>query len=158
MKATIKMTALLCALGLMTGAAMAQPGNGMKRMFAGLELTETQKEQIKALHETQRAEMESKRDERQASMKAHREQMKVLMAADQVDLEAVKALKAEGEEKRKAAAEKKLAHKVALLNILTPEQREKFLAREARMHKKGKMGKRGGKKGCKGKKGQKPQA
>lgn len=146
MKKRTLLTTLICSLGLMAGAAVAKPGP--QRMLAGLDLTETQKVQVKELFEANRAAAEASREERQSARAEHKAKMKELLSATPIDTDAVKALKAEGEAHRKAMADKRLEHKVALLNILTPEQREKFLARETRM-KKGAMNGKQGKKGCK---------
>ena len=147
MKTTLKMTALVCALGLMAGTAIAQPGfdGNCVRMLEGLELTETQQQQVQSLREEHRSEMESLREQRQAERQAHRDQMKALMTAEPIDIEAIKALRTEGAEHRKAMEEKRLDHKLEVLQLLTPEQREKFLDNENRMYKREKMGKRGGK-------------
>lgn len=147
MKTTLKMTALICALGLAAGTAIAKQGSDGNcfRMLEGLELTESQQTQIDALRDTHRTEMESLREQRQTDRQAHHDQMKALMTAEPIDIEAIKALRAEGAEHRKAMEEKRLEHRLEVLQLLTPEQREEFLANENRMYKREKMGKRGGK-------------
>lgn len=142
---SLKAIALICTLGLVTGAAMAK-GNFCDRMLRGLDLTEAQQTQIETLKTAHKAEMEAGKEERQATRDAHKEQMKALILADTIDVEAVKALKASAKEQRAAHAEQKLEHRMSILQVLTPEQREVVLERMAK-----KKGKKCGKKGKGGK-------
>ena len=142
MNSKLLMSTLVCTLGLLAGSVNAKPQEGqpnrdMHRLFAGLELTESQKDQLKALHQAHQTENQALRDANQADKAAHQAKIKALLADPSFDDQQAQALISEGSAKHQAMALKQLQRKHAMLQLLTPEQQEKFLANETKMHKKG---------------------
>lgn len=134
----MKVSKLIFALGLLTasslsGIAVAHEHKAagyehgrhmqhapMKRMLAGLELTDSQREQIKQLMQQHRSEQKTARPD-----KAERQQMRDLLAADTFDETAARLLL----EKQQQAVDRRLAamklqHQV--LQVLTDEQRQQL--------------------------------
>lgn len=108
------------------------PG-GEGRMFAHLNLTEDQKAQAKALHEKSWAESKPYMEQ----LRAIHEQMRQLTESGQFNEEAVRALAT-----RQAQAETELTvirvrTHMAMLNILTPEQKAKMKEMGERHHRQG---------------------
>ena len=135
----MKVSKLIFALGLLTasslsGVAVAHEHKGeryehgrhmqhapMKRMLAGLELTDSQREQIKQLMQQHRTEHKMTRPD-----KADRQQLRDLLAADTFDETAARLLleKQEQQAVDKRLAAMKLQHQV--LQVLTDEQRQQL--------------------------------
>lgn len=93
----------------------------MKRMLAGLDLTDSQREQIKQLMQQHRSEQKTARPD-----KAERKQMRDLLAADTFDETAARLLleKQQQQAVNKRLAAMKLQHQV--LQVLTDEQRQQL--------------------------------
>ena len=135
----MKVSKLIFALGLLTasslsGVAVAHEHKAagyehgrhmqhapMKRMLAGLELTDSQREQIKQLMKQHRSEQKAARPD-----KAERQQMRDLLAADTFDEVTARQLieKQQQQAVDKRLAAMKLQHQV--LQVLTDEQRQQL--------------------------------
>ncbi|MDP2714913.1 Spy/CpxP family protein refolding chaperone [Rheinheimera sp.] len=135
----MKVSKLIFALGLLTAASL--PGIAvahehkaagyehgrhmqhapMKRMLAGLELTDSQREQIKQLMQQHRSEQKATR-----AGNTERQQMRDLLAADTFDEVAARQLIAKQQQQAadKRLAAMKLQHQV--LQLLTDEQRQQL--------------------------------
>lgn len=145
----MKASNLIFALGLLTasglsGMAVAHEHkatayeNGrhmqhapMGRMLAGLELTESQQQQIKQLMQQHRSSQKAVRPD-----KAERQQMRDLMAADAFDevtaRHIIESQQQQAADKRLAAM--KLQHQV--LQILTDEQRQQLKSKRQKWQQK----------------------
>lgn len=141
--------AILLTLGLGTATAMACGGpghykdgkhkDGMMKMLKQLDLTSDQKSALKTLREANKAERKAKMQE----MKENRKQMRAsmrpdmsgFMTADTFDKEAFKAQMTQKfearrqmmESKKATMLEKRAANMEKIFNILTPEQRIKWI-------------------------------
>ncbi len=137
MKARTIMTTVVCVLGVAAGSAMAKPGKGpgpnqpmMSPVMAQLELSQSQQQQLAELqkqHQADRAALQAQRPDPKTMQK----KMNALLTAKKFDEKAVKKLLTQQQEQREQMAEKmmlmQLKHKHDMLQILTPEQQEKFL-------------------------------
>ncbi|MGP9800167.1 Spy/CpxP family protein refolding chaperone [Rheinheimera sp. NSM] len=135
----MKVSKLILALGLLTAASLTgiavahehkaagyEHGRHMqhapvKRMLAGLELTDSQREQLKQLMQQHRSGQKASRPD-----KAERRQMRDLLAADTFDEVAARQLLEKQQQQAidKRLAAMKLQHQV--LQLLTDEQRQQL--------------------------------
>ena len=104
MNSKLLMSTLVCTLGLLAGSVNAKPQEGqpnrdMHRLFAGLELTESQKDQLKALHQAHQTENQALRDANQADKAAHQAKIKALLADPSFDDQQAQALISEGSQR-----------------------------------------------------------
>lgn len=99
-------------------------------LYAGIELTDEQQQQIDAIREQARAAHDAWREENKAKFEAIREQFRE--ARENRDREAMQAA---GEQMRQLwqQAPKPRDHVDDVLNVLTPEQRERFQANMAQL-------------------------
>jgi Spy/CpxP family protein refolding chaperone len=131
----LRYAALAVALLAIGGALQAQagpqaprrgpesrPGRGMGRGFVGLNLTEAQQAQVKAIHDRHQAAIQAKAEAADAARKAMHE----AMASSATDTKTLKAL----HEKASAAQfDLLLEHRAVrqeILPLLTPEQKTQF--------------------------------
>lgn len=98
-------------------------GRGMMRGLSGLDLTDTQKQQIKSLHESNKAAHEAQREEMRSLMMKKRDGS--LTEADQTRFQQLR---------EQAKASREQIHN-SVLALLTPEQVQKLEAQKAE-HKK----------------------
>lgn len=110
---------------------------GKGGFYERLDLTEEQSEQIKALHESLKAEIDPIRE----AMAEKRGELKELWKAETPDEGAIKAVQGEMDELRSQISEKVTDNRLAVHEILTPEQREKM---NEMKNSGGKGGKKGG--------------
>ena len=136
-KALVMAIALPLTLG--SASALAYGGGGHnggkhngcdmqdgRKAFRALDLTDAQQEEMKSLREANRSAMMAQRQGQRAAMQTNHDQMQALMLADNFDDAAVrklaKQMSADQAEHRMTMLENR--HK--MLNILTPEQKEKY--------------------------------
>ncbi len=129
-------TAMFALPAVAGGHERGKHGDGkahMQRMADELDLNDTQREQIKALHAAHRASKDSRREARMAV----RKKMQALVAADTFDEGAARALAAEQSAAITDMMVERARHHHQVRKLLTPEQREKFDAshRGGRHHK-----------------------
>lgn len=101
---------------------------GMHRMFAGLDLTDAQKADIKKLFAEQDASRADKRLTKEARL-AHRNEMQALMTAATFDEAQAKVLMTAQQEQRQTQAIERMKVHNQIYNLLTPEQQTQFKAR-----------------------------
>ncbi|MCW8329602.1 CpxP family protein [Photobacterium sp. SDRW27] len=101
-------------------------GHEGRKVFKELDLTDTQKQQMKTLRQANRDTMKANFSEKRAAMQANHQQMQALMLAEDFDENAVRDL-------AQKMSEQQVEHRVAMmekrhemLNILTPEQKVKY--------------------------------
>lgn len=102
--------------------------DGMHRMFEGLDLTDTQKADIKKLFAEQRAANGEDRLTKEERL-AHRAEMQALVTSAAFDEAQAKVLMSAQQEKRQAQAIERMKMQNQIYNLLTPEQQAKFKAR-----------------------------
>ena len=109
----------------------------MHKMFRGLELTDAQRSQVKALMQSHREAMQANRpsDEVRA---AHKQQMLDMITSDTFNEADLKAMTAQRSEQRAQATVARMKMQREIYQLLTPEQQAKF---------KENFAKRGGRKG-----------
>ena len=100
----------------------------MHRMFEGLDLTDTQKADIKKLFAEQRAANGEDRLTKEERL-AHRAEMQALVTSAAFDEAQAKVLMSAQQEKRQAQAIERMKMQNQIYNLLTPEQQAKFKAR-----------------------------
>ncbi len=132
-------TATLLACGGPKGHKGGDRGDRMMKMVKQLDLNATQKSELKAMREAAKAERKIKREERKANRKNMQGQMKPdmgqFMTADHFDKEAFKAQMNQNFEAKRAMMEGKKATMLErradkmekVFNVLTPEQRIKWI-------------------------------
>ena len=142
-------TAILVTLGLGTALFACPAGgddhrgsaykNSMKKIMKQLDLTSEQKEQMRALKESRKEMMQAKRKSCDENRKSMRAQMKPdlskFMTANSFNKEAFKqemqkkfeAKRAMKEKRKVAMMEQRADHMEKMFNILTPEQRIKWI-------------------------------
>lgn len=145
----MKIAKLMFALSVITaaslsGAALAHGHKGhdfdsgrhaqhapMKRLLAGLDLTDSQREQIKQLVQQHRSEFKRERPDR-----VGREQLQTLLLAEQFDDSAARQLLQQQQEQviEKRLAVLKLQHQV--LQLLTAEQRQQLAEKREKWQQK----------------------
>lgn len=144
-----KLTAVLLTLGLGT-ALYACPAGGdrfkggpdkgrMHKIMKQLDLSSEQKEQLQSLREARKEMMQAKRKSCKADKEKRRAQMRPdlskFMTANSFDKEAFKqemkkkyeARRAQKEKRKAAMLESRADHMEKMFNILTPEQRIKWI-------------------------------
>ncbi|WP_133013383.1 Spy/CpxP family protein refolding chaperone [Marinomonas flavescens] len=106
------------------------PGlNLTPRIIKRLDLTDAQKQKIKALRQANGAEMKVK-------MAKHDKQMNELLLADKFDKSKATAMVKEEQNNRVERQVNRLEKQFQTLNILTPEQKAKFADIEKKQHQK----------------------
>ncbi|SEG49785.1 protein CpxP [Vibrio hangzhouensis] len=143
-KLVIAATVLPLALGSASALAYGggkgghhgKGGEGMcggfdgKRIFRDLDLTDAQKEQMKQLRQQSRDDMRGQFAgdfaTKKAEMQARHQKMQSLVLADSFNADAANALAAEMVQQQTERRVKILEKQHEMLNILTPEQKEKF--------------------------------
>lgn len=144
---TVIGTAVLLAMTA-AGFAWAQPGDGgggrgggrggwdpekrVERMIEQLELSDDQAEKVRAIHENGQKE----RGALQKDLARLRNQIEAEMLKDAVNKQSVIRLTKQVGEKRTEMAVMRIEHQFQIRELLTPEQRDKFVA----MHGKGRHG------------------
>ena len=107
-----------------------QPGPVLNpKIIKRLDLTDAQKEQLKALRNADRAEMKAKMDARDKSMNA-------LLMADTFDKEKAAAMVKESQNNRVQHQVDRLEKQFKMLSILTPAQKEKLQSFEKKHQQK----------------------
>lgn len=112
-------------------------GNEIYKTIQQLDLSTAQKEQLQALRETQREErkMQRKAMKDQRDMKSKRADLSTFMTSDKFDKQAFKSVMKERmekrdlmrEQRRELVIERRAERMEKIFNILTPEQREKWI-------------------------------
>lgn len=101
---------------------------GMDRgVMKQLDLTDEQKTQFKDMREANHQEMKANYDERQAVRRAHHEKVQQLVLAENFDQAAANDLAKQMVDKQSERKVKMLEKQHKMLNILTPEQKTKFV-------------------------------
>jgi protein CpxP len=137
-------TAVLLTLGIST-ALLACPGggkkfggesrDGMKQVMKQLDLSAEQKGQLKNLRETRKEMMQAKKEHRRNMRQEMKPDMSKFMTANSFDKEAFKkemqkkfeAKRAMREQRQASMMEVRADHMEKMFNILTPEQRKKWI-------------------------------
>lgn len=119
------------------GQARRGRGGPERRLFAQLNLTDAQKEQIKALHQQARTASQPYRDQ----LKANHEEMKAATANGAFNEEAMRALAAKAAQLNGELRVIDLRTQTAVYNALTPEQKAKL--EELRKERRGPRGGQG---------------
>ncbi|WP_154124561.1 CpxP family protein [Grimontia hollisae] len=154
MKFSKRIAVAVIALPLMIGSVSAMAFGGKhhgdermhdgkdmmgKHLLRGIDLTDAQKEEMKALRQQNREAMQANRAEFHAQMMAERQQMQALMLADNFDEAAVRALAEKMVDQQVERRVAMLQRKHQMLSILTPEQKaqvkENMANMSARMEK-----------------------
>ncbi|MGF1724531.1 CpxP family protein [Photobacterium nomapromontoriensis] len=138
-----KTLALVIALPLALGSASALAYGGGKQhhdqggknscgmksghaMFRGLDLTDTQKKEMKALRQANRDTMRSEIASHHAEMQAQHQKIQQLVLADNFDESAVRALAEQMTEQQVDRRVSMLKQRHDMLQILTPDQKVKY--------------------------------
>ncbi|MCM2681052.1 Spy/CpxP family protein refolding chaperone [Echinimonas agarilytica] len=122
---------LACTLSLLANYAIAKPNDQrqMRQVFKSLDLTDAQKTELQKVKETFKAERPEKgQEERQSQRETHKAEMKQLMqqsSFDEVQAQQIIEQRAE-KHQQKALTRMKMHH--AMMQVLTPEQQEQFIA------------------------------
>lgn len=139
MKTSIVTAALALSLcfGLCIPQAQARHGGGhgdkMEKMFKELKLTPEQKEKLKAHHEKQHETMKALREKR----KAAREKVEQAFNTGTASNDTLRALHKEVQVASNAVSDSRCEGKLAVRDILTPEQRAKFDKMHGKHHGRG---------------------
>ncbi|MCV2403203.1 CpxP family protein [Marinomonas sp. C2222] len=154
MKATKKFVIAAVTLPLVLGTASAYAFGGKdhkgkdnncrnelgRGMMKALEITEEQKAEIKELCQVAKEEKRGAKEQQPFDMEKHKqrfEQLNALLLADTFDKSKANAIAQEMAEKHAAQQMSKLEMKFKVLNVLTPEQKAKYVElQEERMAKK----------------------
>ena len=147
----MKSSKLMCVLSLIAAASLSgaviakqtdsdthsqqmqrdRPHQAMHKMLASLDLTDSQKAQIKAL-------LEQQREKHQASKPTAgmRQQVQQLVSADSFDEVAARSLLEQQQQKdiERRLERLKLQHEIR--QLLTPEQRQKLSQKQQKLHNK----------------------
>ncbi|MGF1758136.1 CpxP family protein [Photobacterium sagamiensis] len=97
-----------------------------RKAFRALDLTDAQQEEMKSLREANREAMIAQRQGPRAAMQANHDQMQALMLADKFDDAAVRKLAQNMSVDQAEHRMAMLENRHTMLNILTPEQKEKY--------------------------------
>ncbi|KJF81311.1 Spy/CpxP family protein refolding chaperone [Photobacterium angustum] len=128
------MMAIAVPMVLGSMSVMAAPNShGMKGhhgelgLFKQLELTDTQKAEMKTLREKDREAMKAERQANRSEMQADHKALDKLVLADNFDEQAVSQLVDRMSEKQAEHRVERLKQRHQMLNILTPEQKAKYV-------------------------------
>ncbi|MCG9729500.1 Spy/CpxP family protein refolding chaperone [Shewanella sp. Isolate13] len=108
--------------------------NDLRKMFRGLDLTDEQKTEMKALFSAHREQMQQNRPSKEARA-AQKQQMLDFITTTNFNEEAVKQALAAKQEARQQKAVSIIKLQNQAYQLLTPEQQEKFKQRFAKHHK-----------------------
>lgn len=130
MLATVVLPIALGSAGAFAGGGKDNQRPSMERCQAGpilnpkvikrLDLTDAQKQQMKALRQADRADRKAKRDEREKRING-------LLMADKFDQSKAEAMVKEGQNNRVERQVHMLEQQFKMLSILTPAQKEKLM-------------------------------
>lgn len=110
------------------------------KIFSQLDLTATQKEEMKTLRQNYRSENKAQRVEHRKLMQAERQQLEKLVLADNFDEAAVRTLAEKMARQQAERRVERLANRHQVLSILTPEQKAKYIELKQLKAKKHTMG------------------
>ena len=108
--------------------------NDMRKMFRGLDLTDAQKTEMKALFSAHRDEMKQNRPSKEARA-AQKQQMLAFITSSNFNEAEVKQALAAKQEARQQKAVGMIKLQNQAYQLLTPEQQEQFKQRFAKHHK-----------------------
>lgn len=100
---------------------------GGNNIFSELNLTATQKQEIKTLRQANRSEHKTLRVENHKKMQAERQQLETLVLADNFDSSAVRAVAEKMSRQQVERRVTMLEQRHKMLSILTPEQKQKYV-------------------------------
>ena len=132
-KTLIIAMALPLALGSMSAFASQNHNGGMKKghhsgkIFSQLDLTATQKQEMKTLRQANRTEHKAQRVENRQAMQADQQQLEKLVLASNFDESAVRAVAEKMSQQQVERRVVMLEQRHKMLNILTPEQKQKYV-------------------------------
>ena len=132
-KTLIIAMALPLALGSMSAFASQDHHGNMKKghhggkIFSQLDLTATQKQEMKTLRQANRSEYKAQRVENRQAMKADQQQLDKLVLASNFDESAVRAVAEKMSQQQVERRVAMLEQRHKMLNILTPEQKQKYV-------------------------------
>ncbi|MBY3788315.1 Spy/CpxP family protein refolding chaperone [Photobacterium carnosum] len=139
MKIFNKTLVIAMALPLVLGSMSAfagqdnqQHNGGMNKghhggkIFSQLDLTATQKQEIKTLRQANRSEHKAQRVDNYKVMQVERQQLEKLVLASNFDESAVRAVAEKMSQQQVERRVKMLEQRHEMLNILTPEQKQKY--------------------------------
>ena len=121
------------ALGSMSAFASQDHNGGMKnghhggKLFSQLDLTATQKQEMKTLRQANRSEYKAQRVENRQAMKADKQQLDKLVLASNFDESAVRAVAEKMSQQQVERRVTMLEQRHKMLSILTPEQKQKYV-------------------------------
>ncbi|SMY37119.1 CpxP family protein [Photobacterium andalusiense] len=125
--------ALPLALGSMSAFAGQEHHHEMKKghhggkLFSQLDLTATQKQEMKTLRQANRSEYKAQRVENHKLMQADQQQLEKLVLANNFDESAVRAVAEKMSQQQVERRVAMLEQRHKMLNILTPEQKKKYV-------------------------------
>ncbi|MCP4956759.1 CpxP family protein [Photobacterium aquimaris] len=125
--------ALPLALGSMSAFAGQEHHDGMKKghhggkLFSQLDLTAAQKQEMKTLRQANRSEYKAQRVENHKLMQADQQQLEKLVLANNFDESAVRAVAEKMSQQQVERRVAMLEQRHKMLNILTPEQKQKYV-------------------------------
>ncbi|MEC6832581.1 CpxP family protein [Photobacterium toruni] len=96
------------------------------KLFSQLDLTATQKQEMKILRQANRSEYKAQRVENHKAMQADRQQLEKLVLASNFDESAVRAVAEKMSQQQVERRVKMLEQRHKMLSILTPEQKQKY--------------------------------
>ncbi|PSU91046.1 hypothetical protein C0W42_05885 [Photobacterium kishitanii] len=117
--------ALPLALGSMSAFAGQDHHDG--NLFSQLDLTATQKQEMKTLRQANRSEYKALRAENHKVMRAEQQQLEKLVLASNFDESAVRAVAEKMSQQQVERRVAMLEQRHKMLNILTPEQKQKYV-------------------------------
>ncbi|WP_159105299.1 Spy/CpxP family protein refolding chaperone [Shewanella marina] len=150
MKSKIKMSlvALVASSTLLSGVVYAHNNDGQhdegakschskhmkghkmgRHMFRGLDLTEQQRTEIKALYKAQREQFKAEHQQMKGDKSQHKAEMLKLITADGFDSNQAQQLFSQREDKHEKRMLSQLEIQNKIYHMLTPEQQQKFKQR-----------------------------
>ncbi len=111
----------------------------IKKSYEGLDLTDEQKQQLKALREQHKEGREAMREAREAERKWMKEKTEQLMQQEQFDAQLAAEIAQRKAENEQKATLKYLEHKHKMQHVFTDEQREKLKDAKRRVKKRVKV-------------------
>lgn len=128
------MMAIAVPMVLGSMSVMAAPNShgmkghyGERGLFKQLELTDTQKAEMKTLREKDREAMKAERQANRTEMQTDHKALDKLVLEDNFDEQAVRQLVDRMSEKQAEHRVERLKQRHQMLNILTPEQKAKYV-------------------------------